>query len=424
MIKKIRTKFILAAMSALLIVLTIIVGSVNIVNYRNIVNDADTTLTLLKKNEGKFPVQKGKKDGYTMTHDPKGRTKVMSPELPYESRFFSVTLSGGTVVSYDTEHIAAIDENDASQLALDIYAQNKESGFSGNYRYIVSTHNDRTQIIFLDCTGDLSTFRSFLFTSCGISAAGLAAVFVLMLLFSNYIIKPLAESYEKQKRFITDAGHEIKTPITIIDADTEVLEADIKDNEWLQDIRKQTKRLSSLTNDLIYLSRMDEEQVRIQTIDFPMSDMVSETAQSFQSIATTCNKTLITDIEPMITVNGDENSLRKLVSILLDNALKYASINGTISLSLKKTGKAVNLIVTNPADNVSKGNLNYLSDRFYRTDKSRNSEISGYGIGLSMAKAIVTVHKGKLNIYSPDGASVVINIQLPPKTHQIKSDER
>ena len=416
MIKKLRTKFIAAAMSALLIVLTAIVGAVNVVNYCNIVDDADATLTLLKKNEGKFPVQKGKKDGYAMPHGKSGKTRVMSPELPYESRFFSVIVdSSNAVISSDTENIAAVDENDAVQMARNVIEKNRESGFEGNYRYIVGNRNDKTQVIFLDCTGDLSTFRTFLFTSCGISAAGLAAVFVLMLLFSNHIIKPVSESYEKQKRFITDAGHEIKTPITIIDADAEVLEADIQDNEWLMDIRKQTKRLAALTNDLIYLSRMDEEQQKIQTIDFPMSDVVSETAQSFQALAATQHKAVVTDIEQMITVNGDENSLRKLVSILLDNALKYASDNGTISVTLKKTGKTVNLTVSNPADNISKGNLNYLFDRFYRADKSRNSEKAGYGLGLSIAKAVVTAHKGKLNAYSPDGASVVINVQLPEK---------
>ena len=417
MIKKLRTKFIAAAMSALLIVLTAIVGAVNVVNYCNIVDDADATLTLLKKNEGKFPVQKGKKDGYAMPHGKSGKTRVMSPELPYESRFFSVIVdSSNAVISSDTENIAAVDENDAVQMARNVIEKNKKSGFEGNYRYIVGNRNDKTQVIFLDCTGDLSTFRTFLFTSCGISAAGLAAVFVLMLLFSNYIIKPVSESYEKQKRFITDAGHEIKTPITIIDADAEVLEADIQDNEWLRDIRKQTKRLAALTNDLIYLSRMDEEQQKIQTIDFPMSDVVSETAQSFQALAATQHKNVVTDIEQMITVNGDENSLRKLVSILLDNALKYASDNGTISVALKKTGKTVNLTVSNPADNISKGNLNYLFDRFYRADKSRNSEKAGYGLGLSIAKAVVTAHKGKLNAYSPDGTSVVINVQLPEKS--------
>lgn len=415
MIRKLRARLIAAAMSALLIVLTVVVGSVNIVNYRNIVDDADATLALLLRNEGKFPAQKWKMDGYEMAHGSAGKIKVMSPELPYESRFFSVTFENSEVLSCDTEHIAAIDENDAVLLAMEVVAKNSKSGFSGNYRYVVSQRNERTQVIFLDCTGDLSTFRTFLFTGCGISAAGLAAVLVLMLLFSKHIIKPVAESYEKQKRFITDAGHEIKTPITIIDADAEVLEADINDNEWLQDIRKQTKRLAALTNDLIYLSRMDEEQPKVQTIDFPMSDMVSEAAHSFQALAAARSKTVEVDIEPMITVHGDENSLRKLVSILLDNALKYASDNGTISLAMKKTGRTVCLTVSNPADNIQKGSLNYMTDRFYRADSSRNSEKGGYGIGLSIAKAIVAAHKGKLNIYSPDGACIVINVQLPDK---------
>ena len=221
------------------------------------------------------------------------------------------------------------------------------------------------------------------------------------------------ESYEKQKRFITDAGHEIKTPITIIDADAEVLEMDLPGNEWLQDIRFQTKRLASLTNDLIFLSRMDEEHTQLQTIDFPLSDLVSETAQSFQSLAKTQKKEFVTDIEPLLTMNGDEKSLRQLVSILLDNALKYSPENGSITLSLHKAGKMIHLTVTNTVESLAKENLAYLFDRFYRTDQSRNSQTGGYGLGLSIAKAVVTAHKGKITATASDSSSLTLDVLLP-----------
>lgn len=420
MIRKLRVKFILAAMLSLFLVLTVIIGAVNILNYCSIVNEADNTLLLLKYNDGRFPVRDNKPDDRPASHNSGGKVHSMSPEFPYESRFFSVIIDeNGSVVSSDTEHIAAVDGASAASLAKKVISAGKSSGFIKKYRYLAGEHASGTQVIFLDCTRDISTFRSFLFVSCGISLAGLTAVFILIVLWSGRFIKPVLESYEKQKRFITDAGHEIKTPVTIIDADAEILEMELSDNEWLQDIRFQTKRLASLTNDLIFLSRMDEEHAQLHTIDFPLSDLVSETALSFQSLAKTQQKEFVTDIEPLLTMNGDEKSLRQLVSILLDNALKYSPENGRITLSLHKAGKIIHLTVTNTAEAVTKENLSYLFDRFYRTDQSRNSQTGGFGIGLSIAKAVVTAHKGKITATTADGSSLTIDVIFPRHTQAV-----
>ena len=222
------------------------------------------------------------------------------------------------------------------------------------------------------------------------------------------------ESYEKQKQFITDAGHEIKTPLTIIDADAEVLQADIGDNEWLEDIRAQTRRLAALTNDLIYLSKMEEADRKLQMIEFPFSDMVMETAQSFQALARTQEKSFLCQIQPMVPLCGDERALRQLVSILLDNALKYTGEGGSIRFTLQRQARVLHLEVWNTTRQpVSTGNLDMLFDRFYRMDRSRSSQTGGYGIGLSIAKAIVAAHKGKISAVSRDGKSLSIHVFLP-----------
>ena len=192
------------------------------------------------------------------------------------------------------------------------------------------------------------------------------------------------------------SGHEIKTPITIIDADAEVLSLEIGENEWLQDIRRQTQRLSTLTKDLIYLSKMEETQNIGQMIDFPLSDIVADTAQHFESLAKMQGKSVLSDIAPMISFCGDEKAIRQLISILLDNVLKYSSNNSAITLALKRQARAVVIAVSNISDTISEGDLPHLFDRFYRADKSRNSESGGYGIGLSIAQAIVNSHKGKI----------------------------
>lgn len=410
MIKKLRIKLIAVSMLSLFTVLLVIAGTINLMNYIGIIKDADSILSVLAENDGVFPKSETPPGGMNpLIHD------FRSPEVPYESRYFSVLLdSSGSVISVDTGKIAAIDTSEAMEYAQTVLEKSKDKGFFENYRYVKQATEEGIRIIFLDCYRSISTFRSFLFTSIGVSFFGMLAVFILMILLSEKIVKPISDSYEKQKQFITDAGHEIKTPLTIIDADTEILEMDYGDNEWLKDIQTQVKRLTALTEDLTLLSRLEEQSsLQEMMIEFPVSDVVSETAQSFQGPAKTHSKTFSMDIEPMLSFCGGEKSIRQLVSILLDNALKYSPEGGTVSISLKKQNKSLCLTVYNTAQNVDTHNLDRLFDRFYRGDKSRSSETGGYGIGLSVAKAIVTSHKGKISASSKDGNSLTITVTLP-----------
>ena len=204
----------------------------------------------------------------------------------------------------------------------------------------------------------------------------------------------------------------MKTPITIIDADASVLELEVGENEWLADIQKQAKRLADLTNDLVFLSRMEEEDTHFQMIEFPLSDVIVETAQSYEALAISQEKTFTLQVEPLISFCGDEKAFRQLTSLLLDNALKYSSDNGVITLTLKKTDRSIRLSVYNTCAPISQEDLKHLFDRFYRTDKSRNSQTGGHGIGLSVAKAIVTAHKGTISAASADGHSLTITAKF------------
>ena len=267
-------------------------------------------------------------------------------------------------------------------------------------------------MIFLDYGREMSSFRRFLYTSAGVSLGGLLAVFLLLLFVSGKIVKPFAETYQKQKQFITDAGHELKTPLTIIDADAQVLEMDLGENEWLSDIQAQTKRLAQLTNSMLQLARM-EEQPQVKKIAFPLSDVVQETVETFGALAKTREKTLSIDIEPMLSLTGDEKAIRQLLSILLDNAVKYSDENGKISVSLKKYKNHIQISVYNTAQAIDRESLPHLFDRFYRTDASRNSRTGGYGLGLSIASSIVAAHKGKIWVETADGKSLRITASFP-----------
>lgn len=424
MLKQLRRRFVTVAMLAVTIVLAIIVGFINITNYSSVLDDIDSTLAMLKNNDGRLqpsssqkqtPEPKENADTASGTKKPSvpSSSTARETEKPYTTRYFSVRLDEAGEYTSDTENIAAVDHGTAVSMAESVLASGKDKGFLGTYRYSLSQKDTSTRFIFLDCSKELLTVQNYLWSSCIVSLAGMFAVFLLLLAISGQVIRPLTQSYEKQKQFITDAGHELKTPLTIIRADIDILSDDLPENEWLEDICLQTERLSELTNRLIYLSRMDEDKNSLSFIPFPLSDLVSETVQSFQAVASTQGKELMLETQPMLSMTGDENSIRQLLSILLDNALKYALPDRAIQVTLHRKGQHQVLTVTNQADGLKQGGMDYLFERFYRSDLSRNSQTGGYGLGLSIAKSIVAAHRGQIHAHSPDGKALIITVQLP-----------
>lgn len=225
-----------------------------------------------------------------------------------------------------------------------------DSGFTDIYRYKVADCEDGTRIIFVDCRQELESFRNTLVYSVGVSLLGFLAVFMLVLFWSKKIFKPVAESYAKQKRFITDASHEIKTPLTIIDANTEVIEMVNGESEWTKNTRDQVKRLTALTNQMVALSRLDENPEPKEKAKFDLSDVAYEVIDHFSSLSEVRGKKISADIEDGIKYVGDENSIRQLISILVDNAMKYAVESADISISLKRDGRKVKFVLKNLTD--------------------------------------------------------------------------
>lgn len=424
MIRKLRKKFIAAAIVAVFLVLFLLIGLINVLNYRSLVSEADATLRILAENRGSFPRQmfREKDRPSDMQFPPnEGNNGPFDArrggfgELAYQSRYYSVWFAeDGAVSRINLDNLASLTEEEAAALAESVYVSGREKGFADEYRFSRTAGDGESMLLFLNCERELSTFRSFLYASVGISLAGTLAVFLLLLLFSGRIVRPIAESYEKQKRFITDAGHELKTPITIIRADADVLQSELEeDNEWIADIRRQANRLAELTADLIYLSKMEEENAALQMQPFSLSELVDETAQSFQALALSKGKTFHSSVEPDLTVNGDEKALAKLVSILLDNAMKYSPEGGRVELALDRPGRNARLVVKNSTSAIKKGNADRLFERFTREDSSRNSESGGFGLGLAIAKAVTEAHKGAIHAESEDGASLSVTVELP-----------
>lgn len=409
MIKKLRIKLILVSMLSLLAVLLAIVGGINLMNVHRMIGEADGVLDILAENDGRLPMQEE-------FAEPENGPEYASPEVPYESRYFYVLLDEEAgVIATNIEKIAAVNQETAVEYAQAALDSGADRGFVGEYRYTVQEEDSGIRISFLDCGRRIGMCRVFALNSLWISLLGMLAVFLMMMMMlaSGRIIKPVSDSYEKQKQFITDAGHEIKTPLAIIDADAGLIEMENGPNEWLRDIQTQVRRLTGLTNDLIYLARTEEAQGRQEMLDFPLSDMVEEQICSFQALAIQNNRKFVSHIQPMLTLHGDEKMISQLVSILLDNAVKYSDAGGEIRVMLEKQGRTVHLSVFNTVESISQRELEHLFDRFYRTDRSRNSKTGGYGIGLSIASAVAAAHKGKILASSRDGHSLLITVILP-----------
>lgn len=434
MIRNLRKKFILVAMLSTLVVLAAIMGVVNISNYKEVLDRADEMTTLLEKNDGKFP-EEPKADGEEVPQKPDGNTasnmigenndqqvppekpendrEHFSVETPFETRYFTVTMDEkGEVTDCDLDQIAAVDEDTAEEYAKNVSGKSGTTGFMGIYRYRVTKTEDGTKYVFLDCRREISNFQSVLITTVSVSGLGLAAVFVLVVIFSRMVFRPVEESIRKQKRFITDASHELKTPLTIIDANTEIMEMESGESQWTKSTRKQIQRLTGLVQQLVTLSRLDEEKGLQDIAEFDLSEAVSESVQPYGALAQTKEKHLTLNIEGGLMYIGDEKSIRQLSGILMDNAVKYSSEKGNITLTLKKKGKKILLEIYNDADGLPQGKLDVLFERFYRLDSSRNSGTGGSGIGLSVAKAIVQAHKGKITAENKTGNGLTVTVLL------------
>lgn len=418
MIKKLKIRFICLAMASLFVVLAVSVIGMNAINYSTIVKNADDVLAFLSRNQGVFPETQG-----TMPTEHKAPNapnaqiapKRFSPETPYESRYFSVLIDeSGNIIRADTRRIFSVDSESAGEYAEKVYASGNKSGFIDEYRYLQSAEGSFTRVIFLDCGRKLDGFYTYLWISIGMTLAGLAVMFMVIVFFAGKIVRPMAESYEKQKQFITDAGHEIKTPLTIINANIDLLEDDPEDADCLQDIRQQAQRLTALTNDLVYLARMEETDRPPEMTDIAVSEIISETAAAFRAPALRQEKEFICKIKPGLFMTGNDKAIRQLVNIMLDNALKYSPEGGKIEIRFEQVRRTLQLNVCNTTEAaLNAEELEHVFDRFYRMDKSRNSATGGHGIGLSIAKAIVEAHKGTIRAWSQDGSSFNITCVFP-----------
>ena len=407
MIKKLRKRFILLALSVVAAVILVIVAGIDVANYVNMKNKADDEIDFVEQNSVRQSIEPREGNGFPLPGvlPPKD----LPSETAFAARYFTVEVDqDGNITSYNLERIAFVSEKD---LASYVEQATGEKGFAGNYRYHKTETENGAHYIFLDCQKEIASTRNFIVSSAIIVSIGLAAIALLIIFLSKKVLAPVEESYQKQKRFITDAGHELKTPLTVISANAELLELDIgENNEWLSSIKGQVQKLSGLTKELVYLSRMDEGDRVVEKAPFSLDGAVEDCAAGFREAALVAGKEIVLDLTP-VTAKANEEMVRRALSLLFDNAIKYAE-GAEIKASLRKEGKWAVLEQSNAAS-LSKGEHPELFERFYRPDASRNSATGGHGIGLSIAKAITEAHSGKIFAAADEENTFVITALLP-----------
>ena len=412
MIKQLQRKFVFSAMLAITVLLIVVLGAVNIFNTISENQKTDKLLSTLAEVENSaitlmLPEVRGSWDLFSQVvtqDDTLGAIYFVAREDVF-----------GNIRTIDTSHIKSVDVKEAGEYILEVRKKAKESGTIGRFKYIIipTVGNFGKTYIFLDITKQVSGVWQVMFLSVLVGVLCWIAMLFLIILLSKRAIKPIAVNIEKQKQFVTDAGHEIKTPLAIIMANTDALELHYGKNKYSKNIRGQIVRLKGLTQDLLSLAKMEESaDVKVKTI-FSITTVLEENLYQFEEALLVKGVLVQKNIQPNLNINSNREQVQRLISILLDNATKYVSQNGHLEIYLSIVNKHVNFVVANTAENLENLELDKLFDRFYRGDDARTQKSGGYGIGLSAAKTIVDALKGTITVQKQNENKIIFVIKLP-----------
>ena len=412
MIYRLQRKFILISTVAVLSVIALVFGVILVLNITSMNRNMDILADRVSEGGGRFPGSLGEMippDKIPPRNEQ--NFDFITPETPFSTRHFTVFFDKeGKVDQIFIESIYAIDEDTAIEYAKKVMDDGKERGWISNYRYKAFSSEMGYGVVFVDGSMSRSTLMQTTMIAGFVLLGCAALVLILIFLLSKKAVKPIAESYEKQKQFVTDANHELKTPLTLILANLDIAEGELGKNEWLDDIRTEGQRMTELVKQLVALSRMDEEGQPLNITEVALGKLVADTVTEFEPLAKERGKAITASIDKGISYLGDEALLHRLVGILMDNAIKYCDQGGDITVNLHR-GRRIILTVENTYAAVDELELNRLFDRFYRADKARKFT-GGYGVGLSMAKAIVEKHKGEITAYKKDTTHIGFKIVL------------
>lgn len=379
--RRLQIRFVFLAVAALTVMQLVIVGTSLGISYRRMSLRADQLIRLID-------------------------TDPDAAEIG-DARYFTVVKTEAGL-SADVSHTALVTRQKALEDGRRVLASGADRGYVGDYRFLVHREAGEIRINFLSCMTVRGAFRSSARLLCAVSLIGIGVMAFLLTLVSSRVVEPLVRNRQKQREFITSAGHALKTPLAVIQADAQMLESEAGESEWLTDILFQTRRMTELTQRLVYLSRLEEQEERPNHSSFVLSELAQQVCDSFRGLAWEHGRTYEVDICPDICFCGDEKAIREMLNVLLDNACKYTPEGGKIDFHLERTGQNVRIQVENTAKNLRKEQLDRLTGRFNRgTDTS-----GGFGIGLSVASAVAQRHRGKMNLELTETDRFRVNVVL------------
>lgn len=411
--KKLRLKMIgivfasvVAAFMVMTIILVMCFGA-----YRN--RQADQITAMISENNGTVPQLKDYKQQQKNSQAFERYFNNYNEDSSYRTRFFRIFLDEDKkVTNVNMDHIAAVDEKKAVRMTKTAMLRRGKVGLVGSYRYRKEYKDGQVRsIIFLDCKENQSFYHLAVTITITVSTLLTCLITVIFAIASKRAVRPFEINSNRQKQFITDASHELKTPLAIISANAEVLQYKGDGNEWTQNIIDQTKHMGKLINQLLVLAKLDEVQEKSEKQEADLKLLLEETIEPFEEVATQKKVTLKLHLEEGVTIRVNREQIAQLVSILTENAAKYVNDGGKIVWRLTKTQHGAVLVVKNTTEK-ELPDTKRMFDRFYRSDSSRSSKTGGQGIGLSIAKKIVDSHKGSITAKAGDGM-VTFRVSLP-----------
>lgn len=401
MIKKTRHKFMFITIVAIFLVLSTILGILNFGVYLYVYFSGKENIELIRAQKGFLFSQQAIEDYFSGGYNdyladvmsPEGKISYMYVNYNAKSEFPFITTNMSDTYSPD----------EINYLAKKLMQSGSERGIYKDLMYQVTNADYETTVVIIDISNDLSLIANMFKMSIIVVFLSLIFVYLFTYYFSKWAIKPVQTAFENQQRFISDASHELKTPLTVISANADVLESEIGSNKWLDNIKNQSVLMNELVYDLLDLAKLDETREDMVMAEFNLSDTIMSKALEFECTAFESGKTFEQNIGDDIMYTGNEEQIKHLASILIDNAIKHSNENGTVRVTLTTNGNKRIFQVYNTGNTISDEEKLHIFDRFYRSDKSRARATGGYGLGLSIAKSIVDVHSGNIVVDGEEG---------------------